>query len=69
MLTFLPFRMWCLKNGKKRDDVAKDAALSLNTVNDIYNDKFPFKTNTIEALCRAYQLRIEEVIEYKEDTE
>ncbi|WP_028559003.1 helix-turn-helix domain-containing protein [Paenibacillus pinihumi] len=67
MLTFEPFRHWCFVNKKERKDVAAETGFSMPTIGNIYNDKFPFKTDTLETLCRVYGLRVEQVIEYKQD--
>lgn len=69
MLTFEQFRIWCLKNNKERKHVAVEADISLPTVHNIFNDKLPVRTDTIEKLCKTYKLRIEEVMEYREESE
>lgn len=65
MLTFMPFKIWCLENGKERKDVVRDTGINKTTVDQIFREEFPFKTTVIERICKAYGLRVEQVIQIK----
>jgi DNA-binding Xre family transcriptional regulator len=67
MLTFEPFRLWIVKAKKSRMDIVRECKFSRATSAKIWNDGLPVRSDTIEALCRTYGLRIEEVVEYRED--
>lgn len=67
MLTFEPFRIWMVKNNKKRQDIIDECKLSPPTATRIMKDQFPVKTDLIDTLCSTYGLRIEEVIEHRKD--
>lgn len=67
MLTFEPFRIWIVKAKKSRMDVIRECKFSSTTTAKIWSDTFPVRSDTIETLCRMYGLRIEEVIEHRED--
>lgn len=65
MLTFEPFRIWCVKKRKNRTDLNKECGFAPATVAKIWHDRFPVRSDVIEKICRTYGLRIEEVIEYR----
>ena len=67
MMTFEPFRIFCLKNRKGRKDVIAETGLGSTTVHRIFNDSHPVLTDTLETLCKTYNLKIDEVIEFRED--
>jgi len=64
MISFEPFRIYCVKNNKKQKDVRDETGLAHATVNKLFNDK-PIKVEVVEKLCEHYDLKVEEVIEYK----
>jgi len=71
-LTFEPFRQWFAqqKDGsrpKRKTDLYSECGFSSNTCGKIWNDRFPVRSEVIEKLCQVYGLRIEQVIEYRED--
>lgn len=67
MLTFEPFREWCVKQKKKRTDLIRECGFSPTTVAKIFGDKFPIRSDVLETLCRVYRRKIHQIIEYRED--
>lgn len=65
MLSFEPFKVWCLINKVERKDVSRDTGINLTTVHQIFRDEFPFRTTVIEKICKTYNLEVEQVIKYK----
>lgn len=65
MLSFEPFRIWCVKQKKGKMEVLEELGISTATAAKIWKDIMPIRSDTIEVLCRTYGLRVEEVIEYK----
>lgn len=66
-LTFEPLRKWFVKENKKRTEMYETCGFSPTTVAKLWDDRFPIRSDVIETICRTYHLRIEQVIEYKED--
>lgn len=66
MLTYKPFRIWCMANypKKNRSDIARETGLSRPTVDKIWNDE-PVMTYVIEQICKTYDLRVEQVCQYE----
>ncbi|PZM63726.1 helix-turn-helix domain-containing protein [Paenibacillus dendritiformis] len=67
MLTFEPLRKWFTSKDKNRTEMYKTCGFAPTTVAKIWDDRFPVRSDVIEKICRTYNLRIEQVIEYKED--
>ncbi len=65
MLTFEPFRIWLVKTKKGRVAVREECGFSSSTFAKIMNDSFPIRSDTIETLCETYNLKINEVIEFR----
>jgi DNA-binding Xre family transcriptional regulator len=68
-LTFEPFRIWYDRQRKKKTDMYAECGFAPATVAKIFSDGFPVRTDVIERICDVYGLRVEQVIEYREDTE
>lgn len=66
-LSFEPLRKWFVKEKKKRTEMYETCRFSPTTVAKIWDDRFPVRSDVIETICRTYKLKIEQVIEYKED--
>lgn len=66
-LTFEPFRIWFIKYHPtgSRMDFIKETGLAPGTAAKIWNDRFPVKTDLIVLLCSTYNLRIEQVVEFR----
>ena len=67
MLTFEPFRIWYDRQRKKKTDMYEECGFVPTTVAKIFSDGFPVRSDTIETICRVYDLRIEQVIEYRKE--
>lgn len=66
MWTYEPFRVWFITQHptKRRSDIPKETGLSRHTITKIWNDEH-VKTETIERICETYNLRVEQVCQYK----
>lgn len=67
MLTFEPFRVWYTTQRKPRTDIRTDCGFAPSTVAKIWNDRMPFRSDVLDTLCRVYELRVEQVIEWRPD--
>ncbi|REK68032.1 MAG: hypothetical protein C6P35_03425 [Cohnella sp.] len=47
----------------------EECGFSWTTVNKIWADRFPIRSDVIETLCRVYKLKVNQVIEYRPDGE
>lgn len=73
-LTFEPFRTWYSKQKdgsrkKPKKHMIEECGFSWTTVNKIWADRFPIRSDVIETLCRVYKLKVQQVIEYRRDGE
>ncbi|MFB5269318.1 helix-turn-helix domain-containing protein [Paenibacillus enshidis] len=66
MLTFEPFRIWYDRQKKKRTDMRLECGFAPGTITKIFSDGFPVRSDIIETICKVYNLRIEQVIAYRE---
>jgi len=69
MLTFEPFRIWFMRSGKSKMAMQAECGLQPTTAAKVWNDRFPVRSDVIEKICRTYNLRIEQVIEYRSEVE
>jgi DNA-binding Xre family transcriptional regulator len=69
MLTFEPFRIWYDRQKKKKTDMYTECGFAPGTVAKIFSDGFPVRSDVIETICRVYGLRVEQVIEYREEAQ
>lgn len=67
MITFQPLRDWFDDKRWNRYFMCDDVGLSPTTVNKIWGDKGPVKTDVIDRICTAYDLSIEQVIRFEMD--
>lgn len=68
-LTFEPFRKWWKINGDKKSDFLEDTKFSPQTAAKVWYDRFPVRSDVIETICVVYNLKIQDVIEIKNDSE
>lgn len=68
MISFEPFRIWCAKVGKIRQDIRRDTNLSRPTLDKIWKDEL-VRTDIIDRICSQYDLRIDEVCVYRKNKE
>jgi DNA-binding Xre family transcriptional regulator len=63
MISYSPFRQWFVTYHptQKRMDFQKECGLSSRTAARIWNDR-PVNTETIDKICNAYNLRVEQVM-------
>ncbi|MBS7531880.1 helix-turn-helix domain-containing protein [Hazenella sp. IB182353] len=68
-LTFKPFHIWfnTHHSTKERMDFINETKFAPQTASKVWNDRFPVKSDVIERICETYNLKIEEVCEYRED--
>lgn len=67
VLTFEPLRLWFDRNKKRRTDLRIECGFSPTTAAKIFSDGFPVRSDIIETICRVYNLKVEQVIEYRVD--
>lgn len=66
-LTFEPFRIWYMRQRKKKTDMYSECGFAPATVAKIFSDGFPVRTDVVERICEVYDLRVEQVIEYRKE--
>jgi len=60
----------CLKLGKNISDIAKDTGINRNTVASFYYNRVDgVKFETVEKICNAYDLELEDLLEMKKEKE
>ena len=67
-ISFGPFRAWFVNNhptGRKKD-LIKELNMSWKTLNKIWKDQLPIRTDVIEKIVNEFGLPLEQVIELKE---
>lgn len=69
MLTFEPFRIWFIKHHptQSKEDFRRETGFAPTTASKVWRDRLPVSTDTIERLCKTYNLRVDQVIEYRPD--
>ena len=68
MITFKPFTATRKRTGISTYQLINKYNLSSSTINRIRNN-LPISTVTLNDLCRIYQCRVEDIIEYVPDIE
>lgn len=71
MITFEPFKIWHLKQKKRKGDLYVECGFSPTTVAKIWKDDgdTDFRLSIVDRICSVYKLKVEDVIKYKEDEE
>lgn len=67
-ISFGPFRAWFVNHhptGRKKD-LIKELNMSWKTLNKIWKDQLPIRTDVIEKIVNEYNLPLDQVIELKE---
>ena len=68
MITFKPFAETRKRTGISTYQLINKYNISSSTINRIRNN-LPISTVTLNDLCRIYQCRVEDIIEYVPDSE
>ncbi|MBD1373833.1 helix-turn-helix transcriptional regulator [Hazenella sp. IB182357] len=68
MISFEKFRVWYTKTYGKVviKDIMSKTGLSRNTVDKIWNDGV-VSTKIINTICSTYDIRVEDIMEYRKD--
>lgn len=71
MLTFEPFRVWFIKHHptNSKEDFRTETGFAPNTAAKVWKDRFPVRSDVIERICETYDLRIEQVIEFRKSNQ